>query len=155
MSGNLSGSIFCSCRNSEMCKLLAVLAGLCLLLPDCVVRSGTESQCFSALHFDLVWTEKLTVIYPEVTLRGWRDVKVRELNLFNMCHGPVLIWWMKSLRCWDLPVLQDRKRWPVVQFASLIINKTKQTAKYNRSMRVTSRKLMRQLRLEKNTRRWK
>ena len=31
---------------------------------------------FSDLHFDLVWTEKLSVIYPEVTLCGWRDVKM-------------------------------------------------------------------------------
>ena len=47
--------------------------------------------------------------------------------------------------------LLERKRRPaVVQFASFIIIKTKQTVKESRSLKVTSRKLMRQLRLEKH-----
>ena len=49
-----------------------------------------------------------------------------------------------------LTCLLERKGGPVVQSASFIISKTKQTVKYNRSMTVTSWKLMSHLRLEKH-----
>ena len=128
-----------------MCKLLAVWAGFAI---DCVVRRTEFLLCFVFTRVLVTcfstWSEETDCDSSIVQLTRH---KIQKLNNLIMCNSPVLIWWM--LWCWDLPVLQERKRRPVVQFASHIINKTKQTVKYNRPLRVTSRKLMRQLRSEK------
>lgn len=122
----------------EICKHLLLLQIVKCANYDCVM-CRTGNQLFSASHFDKVsrncdcessWGDLVQVM---------RRTNPRTNNL-NMCIGPVLIWWLKSLWCWNLPVLQERKGILATLFASLIINKTNYTVMYNRSLRVTSRK---------------
>ena len=64
---------------------------------DCVL-CRTVSQLFACVLVPCVSNrceQTVTVICPEVTLCGWRDIQIQELNNLNMCNGPVLIWWMK------------------------------------------------------------
>ena len=80
-----------------ICANYWLLAGMFAI--DCVL-CRTVSQHFACVLVPCVsnWCEEtVTVICPEVTLCGWRDIQIQELNNWNMCNGPVLIWWMKYM----------------------------------------------------------
>ena len=72
----------------------------------------TVSQIFTCVLMPCIWTwceETVNVICPEVTLCGWQDIKIQELNNLDMCNGPVLIQWIKS------PIPQaDGQGWHIV-----------------------------------------
>ena len=68
--------------------------GCLLLIVFCVEQWASFLLVFWFLAFG-TGVKKLWLICPEVTLCRWRDIQIQELNNFNMCNGPVLIWWRK------------------------------------------------------------
>jgi len=136
--GNLSGGIFGSCKWWDV----LIMTVLCVEL---WTSFFTFYLCFGALRLDLVWRNCDCDSFWGDLVR-LTNVQIQEQNKHLQWSSPDID--SSLMLNSEMASRKKKKTWGPI--CIIHYQQTEQTVKYNRSLRVTSRKLIRQLKSKKH-----